>query len=93
MLWSYRDETAYYITSECRKLAQKEYKTRHDWVGLVINWELCKEIKFGHTGKWYMHKTESVLENVMMPIVVGMVSKYLEKRLKELKIREKIKTI
>ena len=24
--------------SECSKLAQKEYKTRHDWVGKVIHW-------------------------------------------------------
>ena len=24
------------------KLAQKEYKTRRDWVGKVIHWEMCK---------------------------------------------------
>ena len=30
------------IISECSKLAQKEYKTKHDWVEKVINWELCK---------------------------------------------------
>ena len=28
-----RDETINHIISECSKLAQKEYKTRHDWVG------------------------------------------------------------
>ena len=27
------DETINHIISECSKLAQKEYKTRHDWVG------------------------------------------------------------
>ena len=26
-----RDETINHIISECSKLAQKEYKTRHDW--------------------------------------------------------------
>ena len=31
-----RDETMNLIISECSKLAQKEYKTRHDWVGKVI---------------------------------------------------------
>ena len=31
-----RDETISHIVSECNKLAQKEYKTRHDWVGKVI---------------------------------------------------------
>ena len=32
-----RDETINHIISECSKLAQKEYKTRHDWVGNVIH--------------------------------------------------------
>ena len=30
-----------HIISECSKLAQKEYKARHDWVGKVIIWEMC----------------------------------------------------
>ena len=34
-----RDETINHIISECSKLAQKEYKTRHDWVGRVIHWD------------------------------------------------------
>ena len=37
-----RDETINHI-SECSKLAQKEYKTRHDLVGKVIHWEMCKK--------------------------------------------------
>ena len=37
-----RDETIHHIISECSKLVQKEYKTRHDWVGKVIHWEMCK---------------------------------------------------
>ena len=32
-LCSDRDETINHIISECCKLAQKEYKARHDWVG------------------------------------------------------------
>ena len=32
-LCSERDETINHIISECSKLAQKEYKARHDWVG------------------------------------------------------------
>ena len=58
-----RDETINHIISECSKLAQKEYKTRHDWVGKVINWEMCKKFKFDHTNKWYMHNPASVQEN------------------------------
>ena len=49
---------------EYRKLAQKEYKTRHDWVGKVIHWELCKKLKFHHTNKWYMHNLKSLMENL-----------------------------
>ena len=58
-----RDETTNHIISECSKLAQKEYKTRHGWVGKVIYWEMCKKFKFDHTNKWYMHNPVSVLEN------------------------------
>ena len=58
-----RDETINHIISECSKLAQREYKTRHDWVGKVIHWEMCKKFKFDHTNKWYMHNPAPVLEN------------------------------
>ena len=57
-----RDETINWI-SECSKLAQKEYKTRHDWVGKEIHWEMCEKFKFDHTNKWYMHNRAPVLEN------------------------------
>ena len=58
-----RDETINHIISECSKLAQKEYKARHDWVGKVIYWEICKKFKFDHTNEWYMHNPAPVLEN------------------------------
>ena len=58
-----RDETINHIISECSKLAQREYKTRHDWEGKVIHGGLYKKFKFGHTNKWYMYNPESVLEN------------------------------
>ena len=58
-----KDETINHITSEYSKLAQKKYKTRHNWVGKVNHWELCKKLKYDHANKWYMHNPESVLEN------------------------------
>ena len=58
-----RDETINHIIIECSKLAQKEYKTRHDWVHKVIHWDMGKKFKFDHTNKWYMHNPASVLEN------------------------------
>ena len=57
-----RDEIINHI-SEYSKLAQKEHKTRHDWVGKVIEWELYKKFKFDHTNQCYMHNPESVQEN------------------------------
>ena len=41
----------------------KFVKSRHDCVGKVIQWELCKKLKFDHTNKLYMHKPESDMEN------------------------------
>ena len=32
-------------------------------MGKVIQWELCKKLKFNRTKKWYMHNQESFLEN------------------------------
>ena len=43
--------------------AQKEYKTRHNWVGKVNHWETCKKFKFDHTNKCYMHNPAAGLEN------------------------------
>ena len=59
---THRGVTINYIISECSKLA-KEYKTRHDWVGKVIHWEMCKKFKFDPMNKWYMHNPVSVQEN------------------------------
>ena len=58
-----RDETINHIISKCSKLVQEEYKARHDWVGKVIHWEMCKKFKFDHANKWYMHNPAPVLEN------------------------------
>ena len=65
-----KDETINHIIS---KLAQKEYRTRHEWVGEVIHWELCKKFKSDYTNKWYMHNTGSVLENEIHKILCDFV--------------------
>ena len=46
-----KDETMGHMISEYSKLAQKENKIRHDWVGKGIHRELCKKFKFNHTNK------------------------------------------
>ena len=64
-----RDETINHIISECSKLAPKEYKTRHDWVGKVIHWEMCRKFQFDHTNKWNMHNPAPVLENATNSLI------------------------
>ena len=54
-----------HIITECGKLVQKEYKTRHDCVCKTIHWELFKKFKFDYTNKWFMHNPESVLEKFL----------------------------
>ena len=61
-LRSDRDEMINHI-SEFSKLAQREHKARHDSVGKVIHWEICRKFQFDHTNKWYMHNPAPVLEN------------------------------
>ena len=58
-----------HVISECSKLAQIEYKSRHDRVEMVIHWELCKKFKFDHTNKWYIRNPESVLENETLKLL------------------------
>ena len=58
-----RDETINHIMSECSKLARKEYKARHIWVGKAIHWGRCKKFKFDYANKCYMQNPASVLEN------------------------------
>ena len=57
------DETMNHITSELSKLAQKEYKKQHDWVGKRIHWEVCNKFDIVVTEKWYEHQPQPVMEN------------------------------
>ena len=51
-----RDETISHIVSECKKLAQNDYKKwRHDKVAAVIHWHLCHKFGFPCGSKNYEH--------------------------------------
>ena len=66
-----RDESITHLIAECKKLAQKEYKQRHDNIVRIVHLELCQ--KFGLVGevKWYNHKPASVVENDRVKILWG----------------------
>ena len=36
-----RGETVQHKICECKKLAQREYKRRHDTVAKLVHWKLC----------------------------------------------------
>ena len=62
-----RDETVSHIVSECKELAQKDYKkARHDKVAAILHWQMCQKYGFPTAAKSYEHfvdKEMSVLEN------------------------------
>ena len=51
------------IIRECSELAQKQYKLDATIWGKMTHWKLRKKLKFDYFNKWYMDKTESVMEN------------------------------
>ena len=57
------DESIDHIVSGCSKLAQKEYKRRHDNLGKIVHWKLARKSNFEAGNKWFEHEPESVLEN------------------------------
>ena len=64
-----RDESINHLIAESKKLAQKEYKQRHDTIARIAHVELCE--KFGLVGEvtWYNHKPASVVENDRVKIL------------------------
>ena len=47
-------------------MAKKECKNKQKWVGNVVNWELCKRLKFDHPDK---PTPDNVLENTTLKIL------------------------
>ena len=46
-----KGESVQHITSGCEKLAQKEYKRRHNNVAKKVHWDICKKIRLEHSEK------------------------------------------
>ena len=57
------NETVSNIVSECKMLAQKEYKKRYDNVCTYIHWKLCEKHGFQRAQRWYEHEPDGVIEN------------------------------
>ena len=46
------EESVNHVLSECSKLAQKEYKRRHDWFGTTIHLGKCRKYGIEVKEKW-----------------------------------------
>ena len=62
-MYKQADETVSHIVSECGKMAQSEYKGRHDKVATAVHWGLTKKHGLEHSEQWYQQRAEKVSEN------------------------------
>ena len=67
--------------SGCKKLAQREYRKRHDKVALRVHWEMCRKYGIECTDKWYDHQPLPIAENGEVRITWDMTI-YTDKVLK-----------
>ena len=56
-------ESVAHLASACGGLAQKEYKRRHDRMGLRVYWELCRRYEVKCAEKWFEEVPEEVRVN------------------------------
>ena len=64
-----RGETVQHIICECKKLAQREYKRRHDNIAKLVHWKLCEKYNLEKHEKWYEHVPEGVVENEEVKLI------------------------
>ena len=57
------------MIAECKKLAQKEFKQRHDNIARIAHLELWQKFGLVRTIKWYNPKPASVFENERVKIL------------------------
>ena len=52
-----KGETMNHILSECKMLAQKEYKERQESIARLVHWKLCCKYDMNRSEKWYKHQS------------------------------------
>ena len=58
-----RGEIVQHIICKCKKLAQREYKRRHDTVAKLVHWKLFENNNLERKEKWYEHCPEGAVED------------------------------
>ena len=64
-----KEETVDHLVSSCSKIAQTDYKERHDKVARMLHWNLCKNYNIQATDQWWKHQPEKVIENEEVKIL------------------------
>ena len=88
-----KGESVSHITSECSKLAQREYKRRHDGVAKYLHWELCGKHQINRGERWYEHTPEGTVENGSVKILWDFMIQcdhYIEHRKPDIVVIDKI---
>ena len=62
-------ENVDHVVSGSKKLAQKEFKRRHDNVPKVVHWKLSEKYGLERSEKWHDNTPESVVENERIKIL------------------------
>ena len=65
-------ETISHIVSDDSKLAQKEYKRRHDNVARMVNCKLHEKLNLKNYEKWYLNNPQTISENVYQKLIWDM---------------------
>ena len=71
-LCNQKGETINHNLSECKMLAHKEYKRRHDNIARLVHWKLCCKYDVRRSEKWYEYQPEGVVENEKCKILWDM---------------------
>ena len=58
-----RGETVQHTICECKNLARREYKRKHDTVAKLVHWKLCEKHNLERKEKWYEHCPKGVVED------------------------------
>ena len=64
-----KGEIVQHLICECKKLAQREYKRRHDNIAKLIHWKLCEKYGFERKDKWYEHCPDGAIDNDKVKLI------------------------
>ena len=65
-----KEETIDHLVSSCSKIAQTDYKERHDKVASILHWNLCRKYNLPTADKWWKHKVDKVLQKKDVKIIL-----------------------